>query len=117
MGVLPIRYPTVPSTPPPRSGIGVEQHIGCRQILVEGGAGVGGFNEDNPDAKDPNFVVEGFGIALHGMFGRGVKCHVRRGHKAKHQADVDDTTAALPVLTQGVGFGVPFCFSGAAAKR
>ena len=40
-------------------------------------------------------MVQRFGVALDGVFGGGVKTHVRRRKEAEHAADEDDTARAL----------------------
>ena len=84
-----------PSNDLPLRRIDRQRCVGLHGVRVEAGLGVGGLDEEHPDAVLADLVVHRLGVALDRVLGRGVDGHVRRGDEPEHGRDVDDASASL----------------------
>ena len=70
--------------------------VGLDQVALEAGARVGGLDQHNPDSGTPDLIVQGLGIAFHGMLAGCVQRGIRSRDQAHDRTDIDDASAALP---------------------
>src|SRR5215471_18321630 len=76
-------------------GVSVDDVLRDLFVLADSGLSEDPFDQDRADAKDPDFVVQSFGVTFERVLARAVNAHERRGKKTERRADVHDATAAL----------------------
>ena len=76
-------------------GVSVDDVLRDLFVLADSGLSEDPFDQDRADAKDPDFVVQSFGVTFERVLARAVNAHERRGKKTERRADVHDAPAAL----------------------